>query len=139
MADYKRSTTIGADPDELFEYLSKVENLPKYFSGLSEAHPTTGDEVHVVAEPQPGEQGPPERVESDAWFSVDAERRALSWGAEGPHDYRGELRVTGAGETGESAQIEVTLHTQHDHDGIEAGIDDTLDHIRALVTEGKAG
>ena len=136
MADYKRSMTIGANPDELFEYLSKVENLPKYFSGLTEAHSTTGNEVHVVAEPQPGEAGPPEKVEAEAWFSIDADRKALSWGSEGPHDYHGELQVTAAGD---GSQVEVTLHTQHQDDGIDDGIDETLGNIRDLVTEGKAG
>ncbi|MFI7587167.1 SRPBCC family protein [Spongisporangium articulatum] len=136
MPEYRRTTTIDADPAELFQFLSKVENLPKYFTGVTEAHPATGDEVHVVAQPQPGEEGPPEKVEADATFSVDAERKALSWGSEGPHDYHGELQVT---PHGDGAQVEVTLHTQHDDDRINDGMDDTLQHVRELVAEGRAG
>ena len=134
MPDYRRSTVIDADPDELFQYLSKVENLPKYFTGVTEAHPVTGDQLHVTAEPQPGEEGPPEKVEADATFEIDADRRALKWGSEGPHDYHGELQVSPEG-TG--SRVEVTLHTQHEAEDIEDGIDDTLDHIRELVDGGR--
>ncbi|HVN12640.1 MAG TPA: hypothetical protein VMT69_11140 [Kineosporiaceae bacterium] len=28
MTDYQRSTTVDASADDLFEYLSRVENLP---------------------------------------------------------------------------------------------------------------
>ena len=137
MPDYNRSTVIDdVSPDELFDFLSKVENLPKYFSGVTEAHSATGDEVHVVAEPQPGEQGPPEKVEADATFEVDADARTLKWGSEGPHDYHGELQVT---PEGDGSKVEVTLHTQHDDDGINDGIDDTLRNIHEQVVAGRTG
>ena len=136
MPDYSRSTVIDASPDELFEYLSKVENLPKYFASVTEAHSVTGDKVHITAEPQPGEEGPPEKVEAEATFEVDAEQRAIRWGSEGPHDYHGELQVIPAGDR---AKVEVTLHTQHDDDGIDDGIDDTLRKIQEQVAAGRAG
>ena len=31
MEDYEGSTTIDSPADDLFEYLSTVENLPQYF------------------------------------------------------------------------------------------------------------
>jgi ribosome-associated toxin RatA of RatAB toxin-antitoxin module len=132
MPEYQRSLTIQASPDELFDFLSRVENLPKYFARLTEAHSATGDEVHVTAklppEATPGAES--ETVEADATFSIDADHRAISWGTENEHHYRGELQVT---PVGEGASITVTLHTEHDSAQINDGIDETLSNIKELV------
>ena len=57
MEDYERSTTVDAPPDELFEYLSKVENLPTYFDRMTSARNLPGDEVEVEAKIEPGDAG----------------------------------------------------------------------------------
>ncbi len=82
MPEYQRTLTIEASPDDLFDYLSRVENLPTYFSGLTSAHSATGDEVHVTAEvpAEATQSGHPEKVESNASFAVDADNRSISWG-----------------------------------------------------------
>ena len=137
MPDFSRSTTIEASPDELFEFLSKVENLPQYFTGLTEAHHTTGDEVHVSADPAVtgGDPDASGAVQADAWFRIDAEQRALAWGSEGPHDYRGELQVT---PDGGSSRVSLHLHTEHDAaEPIERGIAATLSNIEHLVARGE--
>ena len=136
MPDYRRSTVIEASPEELFEFLSKVETRPPYCRGGTEPHAATAAEGHSAAEPKPGEEGPPERVEADATFAIDADGKALRWGSEGPHDYHGELQVS---PEGDGSRVEVTLHTQHEDDGINDGIDDTLKKIQELVAEGTAG
>jgi carbon monoxide dehydrogenase subunit G len=133
MPEFSRSTTIAADPDELFEYLSKVENLPTYFRGLTEAHHTRGDEVHVTANPQVtgGQPDANGEIHGEAWFRIDADQRALAWGAEGEHDYRGELQVS---PDGDRARVSVHLHTEHDdRDSIETGIEETLHNIESIV------
>ena len=135
MPDFTRSTTIDAAPDELFEFLSKVDNLPKYFRGVSEAHHTRGDEIHVVAPADEvgGEGDVHGDVHGDAWFSIDAEKRSLAWGAEGPHDYKGELQVE---PEGDGTKVTVSLHTHHeDANQINGGIDETLENIRRIVAE----
>jgi uncharacterized protein YndB with AHSA1/START domain len=135
MPEFSRSTTIAADPDELFEYLSRIENLPEYFRGLTEAHHTTGDEVHVTANPQVtgGEPDAGGEVHGEAWFRIDAEQRALAWGSESEHDYRGELVVA---PDGDRARVSVRLHTEHDdRDSIETGIEETLHNIEQIVAE----
>lgn len=132
MPEYQRSMTIDATPDELFDFLSQVENLPKYFARLTEAHSATGDEVHVTAKlpPEATEGDGSETVESYATFSIDADNRSVSWGTETEHHYRGELQVTPAGD---GASVAVTLHTEHDSDQINEGIDETLRNIKELV------
>jgi uncharacterized membrane protein len=130
MPQYQRSITVDATPDRLFEFLSDVENLPKYFARLTEAHPATGDEVHVKAKVPAGDGE--QTVESDATFAIDADRRAISWGSDNEHDYHGELQVT---PVGEGASVAVTLHTEHDSEQINDGIDETLLNIKQLVNQ----
>jgi uncharacterized protein YndB with AHSA1/START domain len=135
MPEYKGTLTIDATPDDLFDFLSRVENLPKYFSRMTEAHPATGDEVHVTATLPPEATGGdgPQEVESDATFSVDAERRSISWGTENEHHYHGELQVTPSADGAEGATVAVTLHTEHESDEIGRGIDETLQNVAELV------
>jgi carbon monoxide dehydrogenase subunit G len=133
MPEFSRSTTIDATPDELFEFLSRVENLPQYFTGLTEAHHTQGDEVHVTADPAvTGGSGDARgEVHAEAWFRIDADQRALAWGSEGEHDYRGELQVT---PDGDNARVSLHLHTEHDdRESIENGIETTLSNIVHIV------
>jgi ribosome-associated toxin RatA of RatAB toxin-antitoxin module len=132
MPDYTRSLTIDADADELFEYLSKVENLPDYFSRMKDAHSITGDEVQVTADVPEAEGG---EVEAYTSFEIDADRRALKWGladwaTSTEHTYHGELTVKPAED---GATVEVSLHTEHDSDEINDGIDDTLQNIAEQV------
>ena len=128
MPQYQRSLTIDATPDELFSFLSEVENLPKYFARLTEAHSATGDEVHVTATLPPEQGG--QKVEADATFSIDADNRSISWGTDNEHHYHGELQVR---PVGEGASVTVTLHTEHESEQIDEGIDETLRNIQELV------
>jgi uncharacterized membrane protein len=136
MADYKRTTTVDAAPDDLFEYLSKVENLPNYMDRMTSAHNLPGDEVEVEATVEAGDAGAPgdpgdERtVGGDAWFTIDADNKTLAWGSEGPHDYHGELEVT---PDGAASRVTVRLHTTHDAEGIEDGIEQTLANIQRIA------
>lgn len=136
MGDFERSTTVDAPVDDLFEFLSKVENLPRYMERMTEAHSLAGDEVSVEARIEPGDVGSEgsedgERtVRGEAWFRIDADARRLEWGAEGPHDYRGELEVSA---TDGGSTVTVRLHTLHDAPGIEDGLDETLANIQRLA------
>ncbi len=137
MADYERTTTVDAPADDLFEYLSKVENLPNYMDRMTSAHSLAGDEVEVEAKIEPGDagggsagSGGEQTVGGEAWFTIDADHMKLNWGAEGPHDYSGELEVT---PDGAASQVTVRLHTMHDAPGIEDGIEQTLANIQRIA------
>ena len=135
MGDYERSTTVDLPVDELFEYLSRVDNLPEYMSRMTEAHSVGGDEVSVEARIQP-DGGAERTVHGEAWFRIDADHRRLEWGSEGPNDYHGELQVTG---TGQGSAVVVRLHTLHDDaEAIEQGLDETLSTIQRLVASNRA-
>ena len=133
MADYERTTTIDAPAEDLFEYLSKVENLPQYMDRMTSAHNLPGDEVEVEAKVEPGDvgsSGEEKTVGGEAWFRIDADHLKLTWGAEGPHDYSGELEVT---PDGAGSQVTVRLHTMHEAEGIEDGIEQTLANIQRIA------
>jgi hypothetical protein len=137
MADYQRSATVDAPADELFEYLSKIENLPAYMDRMTSVRNLPGDEVEVEAKVEPGDAGTdagPDAGETtvagDAWFRIDADTRTLTWGSEGPHDYHGELQVSG---DGASSTVTVRLHTLHEAEGVEDGIERTLANIQRLA------
>ena len=136
MADYERTTTVDAPAEDLFEYLSKVENLPNYMDRMTSAHNLPGDEVEVEAKVEPGDVGGDSSVSGEqtvggeAWFKIDADDMSLSWGSEGPHDYHGELEVT---PDGGASRVTVRLHTLHDAEGIEDGIEQTLANIQRIA------
>ena len=138
MGTYESTTTVTAAPDELFSYLSDVNNLPEYFAAMKSADlagnaegtaggsvPPGSEAVHTVAEVDG------QRREGEAWLTRDADERSLRWGSEGPNDYHGELRVDGSGE---SSQVTVRLHTEHVEDEhIQDGLDATLAKIKQEV------
>jgi uncharacterized membrane protein len=128
MGDYEHSTSVTAEPDALFAYLSEVSNLPDYFAAMKSAEPAEQQAVHTVAEVDGHE------VEGEAWFTADHDARSITWGAEGPHNYRGELRVDGADG---GSQVTVTLHTEHANGSdIDRGLEKTLLQIKQNVEGG---
>lgn len=137
MGDYEHTTTVTADPDALYRYLSDVHNLPDYFAAMREAEPTGdtdaahhADEVHVVADVDGT------RREGEAWMRADADRRSLAWGSEGPNSYAGELVV---GDADGGSTVTVRLHTERaDGPGIRAGLEQTLASIKEQVEGGRA-
>jgi len=130
VGDHSGSADVGAPAGQLFDYLSEVSNLPRYFTAMTSAEPAGQDEVHVVADVDGVTR------EAEAWFRVDRERRHLAWGSEGPDNYHGYLDVTGDGAT---ALVTVFLHTERAGSGdIDRGIAGTLAEIKRLVEAGPA-
>jgi len=120
MTQYHHTATADVPADELFAFLSHPENLPRYFPAMKVAEPQGGDTVHVEAEVHG------HRVASEAWLHTDPANRSLSWGAEGPDDYHGELRIADAGPA--SSEITVTLHSVREADGdeVQQGLERTI-------------
>src|SRR5947209_13653167 len=128
MGDFTESTTVDADAQSLFDYLSDVGNLPDYFSRMTSAEPGDGEEVHTTAQMPDGSE-----VEGDAWFRVDNDAQRIDWGSEGPNDYHGYLEVTASGTI---STVEVHLQTTRVEDGdaeVEDGLRETLANIKEQV------
>jgi ribosome-associated toxin RatA of RatAB toxin-antitoxin module len=127
MPDYERSAQVKASADALFDYLSDIRNLPKYFSSMTSAKSAGPDEVKVTAKVHGKEE------EGKAKFQVDKAAKKLKWSSEGPNDYHGELEVT---EHGNSSKVAVKLHTERaEKEEIERGLQKTVDNIVRLVEE----
>ncbi|MEO9139983.1 MAG: SRPBCC family protein [Jatrophihabitans sp.] len=125
MGDYQANTDITASADDVFDYLSDVSQLPKYFERMTSAEPGDGEEVHVVADL--GDR----TVEGDAWFRVDHDAHSLAWGSEGPNDYRGTLEVSGGTD---SCTVTVTLTTTRaEGPQIQQGLEETLANVKRLT------
>ena len=50
MGDYSGTADVGAPAGQLFDYLSEITNLPRYFTAMTSAEPVGQDEVHMVAD-----------------------------------------------------------------------------------------
>lgn len=125
MADFTGTTQVSVAPGELFDYLSDVGNLPKYFSRMTSAQPGAGEEVKTTAKMPDGTE-----VQGDAWFRVDATAKRIEWGSKGQSEYSGYLDVTPAGD---GSQVEVNLHSTRVQAGdreVQDGVTETLDNIK---------
>lgn len=131
MADFSGSVQVAAAPRHVFDQLSDVSALPRYFARMTSATPGDGEEVRTTARMPDGTE-----VQGDAWFRVSDADLTLEWGSEGPSDYHGRLQVSSAGE---GSQVQVSLHTtrvQDDDREVQDGIDETLASIRTFVEPG---
>ncbi len=125
MADFTATTTVSVPASALFEYLSDVANLPKYFSRMTSARPGQGEEVRTTAKMPDGTE-----MQGDAWFRVVQKAQRIEWGSEGPSEYSGSLDVR---PSGEGSEVEVRLHTTRVETGdgqVQDGVDETVANIK---------
>ncbi len=123
MPTTERTVHVDSDPAAVFDYVSEVANLPRYFDSMTSAEATGPEEVHVTAEvPDGGHQ------EGTAWFRVDEERRRLEWGSERTSSYSGWLEVGPDGD-GSEVRLGITMERDDEDDGIGR----TLDNLRRQI------
>ena len=128
MADYEASIDIDGAEADVFAYLSDIDHLPAYFERMTSAEPGDGDEVRVSADLGDRE------VEGEAWFKVDDDAHALTWGSEGPNDYHGRLEVSGGSH---GCTVTVTLSTERAAGPeIQDGLEQTLENVKRLTEPG---
>ena len=92
VSEFEHSTTIDASPDDVYAFMSKVENLPKYLPTTHGAQPQQGDRVRVQGEAQGHE------YDADGYFRTDKDAHRIEWGADEQY-YSGWLEVTGQGDS----------------------------------------
>jgi hypothetical protein len=130
MPTYRRTRTLQAGEERVFEYLADVGNLPSYVDRMTGAEPAGGDTVEVTAE----EHGETER--GDAWFRVDRTARRIQWGSEGTSDYSGTLDLRS---DQDRTIVDIELHTEHGAaDEIDRSLDATLDRIQQQLEDDSA-
>lgn len=132
MGDYDNAITVAVPPARLFTYLSDVQNLPAYLPQMTSARPHDGDRVTVTAHIAP-ENAPEQDVTSEAWIRVIEEGKSLEWGAPGPHDYHGRLRIM-AGDSPGTSRLTVELHTVETEGAqVDRGLQKALRGIKTAV------
>lgn len=131
MANYQARTELVAPARQVFDYLSDVGSLPDYFDRMTSARPTDGAAVQTTAKLPDGTE-----VEGEAWFRVDADAMALSWGSEGPNDYHGHLEVSG---DDDGSIVTVTLNTvRAETEQIQRGLEETVANISRRISANRA-
>ncbi len=151
---YEDDTVIDASPQEVFAYVSDVQNLPDYLPPIREAstralaegtetdpdlQDATG--VHLVGELKG------QRFENDGWFLADEAARTLRWGAQTERTYSGRLEVTEEGngtrlrvhlEFGPNSPDEEMQEQAGDRDPVHEALAATLQSVKQQV-EGTGG
>ncbi len=147
MSEFEHSTPISASPDEVFAFMSKVENLPKYLPTTHSAQSQEGERVRVQGEAQ-GHQ-----YDSDGFFRKDEANHRIEWGADEGY-YSGWLQVEGQGE-----DSSMTVHLSFsggppggqgeepgegsgeapNREQIQEGLVKALESIKNFVEEGRSG
>ena len=91
MPEYTDRIDVSASPDAVFQFVSDINNLPKYLPTVHHAHPQTGERVEVEGEANG------HAYASDGWFKTDAASKTMTWGSDGENDYSGRMQISGAG------------------------------------------
>jgi drug/metabolite transporter (DMT)-like permease len=128
MPTYTASRPLDGDAELYFDYISNPENLPAYFPRMTQAHELPDGKVETTAQVDVDRDGEDETVTSEAEFDVDAAAREVRWSAPGPHEYHGSLRLT-------DDAAELTIHTTHEHDGIQEALEQSLETIARNLRE----
>lgn len=89
MAEYEQSLTVAASPDHVFDFVSDIQNLPRYLPTTHHAQAQDGERVRVQGEAG----GRP--YDSDGYFRVDRTEHRMEWGSDGENAYSGWLEVDG--------------------------------------------
>ena len=87
MSEYQRTMVVEAQADEVFEFVSDINNIPKYLPTVHRATLQAGDRIRVQGEVR----GKP--YDDDGYFRIDRASRRLEWGSDGENQYRGSMQV----------------------------------------------
>jgi uncharacterized protein YndB with AHSA1/START domain len=149
--EYEQSQVIDASPEEVFAWLSDVDNLPKYLPPVVvssvDGPPTEGvpgQRIRTTLE-YPGEGG--STFDAVGYLAVDEEECSTEWGAEAGRDYLGWLTVGNHGEGGSEVVVHLSFgersaapaieeRSREGRDPLAEGISATLESIRRQIEEG---
>ena len=102
--EYEQSQAIDAPPEQVFAWVSDVNNLPDYLPPVVDsslegpsAEGVPGQRIRTTLEYPGGEGG---TFEAEGYLAVDERERRMEWGAEAGRDYSGWLTVANHSEGG---------------------------------------
>jgi uncharacterized protein YndB with AHSA1/START domain len=132
--EYEHTLMINAPEEQVFAFVSQVENLPKYLPTTKHAEPQGTDRVRVQGEAN-GHQ-----YNDDGYLRVDRASHRMEWGAD-EHDYAGSMTVDGSGGQSE-VRVQLTFrggeHIPDQDERVQRGLVAALESIKNQV-EGRGG
>lgn len=145
MKEYEHTATIQSSPIQVFDFVSNVNNLPRYLPTVENAMPQGDERVRVQ-----GKAGG-HQYDSDGYYHVDKSRMRMEWGSDGENQYRGWLEVKDSG-SGNTATVTAHLsfvprpdtrerldqQSGDYHRTIQEGLEKALQSIKNLC-EGRGG
>lgn len=101
MREYEYTTIVNSKPQQVFDFVSDVDNLPRYLPTVKNAMSQGSGRVRVQGEAA-GHQ-----YDSDGSYNVYKDRKRIEWGSDGENQYGGWLEVK---DNGGGASASVTVH-----------------------------
>lgn len=100
MPDFESAVSVNAAPQSVFDFVSRIENLPKYLPTVKQAESAGPGRVRVTSVVQG------ESRTQDGRFEATAPDQRLQWGSDGDKDYHGWMEIQDSG----NGQSNVTVH-----------------------------
>jgi uncharacterized protein YndB with AHSA1/START domain len=104
MSQYEHTATVNSSPEQVFDFVSNIDNLPRYLPTFKNAMSQGHERVRVQ-----GEAGK-HQYDSVGYYRVDKTRNRIEWGSDGDNQYHGWLEV----KADEGAAATVTVHLSFD-------------------------
>ncbi len=138
MPGFSAQIAVKAAPAEVFAFVSKTANMPRYLPTVERATRTGEDRVRLKG----AANG--RRYQVEGHLHIDGDALLMSWGSLEPRRYHGELRIFETDEGSELAcriEFEPHLRTMEDLAGpggagadfVMATLDDILGEVKMAV------
>lgn len=133
---YEESMSIPASAERIFDFVSDVQNLPKYLPTTKRAEPQSEDRVRVQGEVMG------HHYDADGFLRADRDTMSLEWGAD-EHYYAGQLHIMPNGDSASNVTVRLTFRNPppgaNEHEGpseadIRDGMRRALQSIENQVT-----
>ena len=144
MSEYEQTAIIQCRAQQVFDFVSTIDNLPRYLPTVTNAMPQDGERVRVQGE------AAGHRYDSDGFYHVDKSRKHMEWGSDGENQYHGWLEVRDNGGTTTTVVVHLSFEPNPamnkrfeqqtgDRDRtIQEGLQNAVESIKNLC-EGRGG
>ncbi len=144
MQNFEKSKIVNAEPDQVFEFLSDIDNLSQYLPTVRHAEHEENDRIRIQ-----GEAGG-HKYDDTGFFRADEDTRRMEWGSDSERGYQGWLTVEESGNNQSEVKVHLSFGQQNhalkemdqrtgDHvEAINEGIENALKSIKNLC-EGIGG
>lgn len=130
MSEYEHSATVQAAADTVFQFVSDLNNLPRYLPTVQRAMPEQGERIRIEGEARG------QHYEDDGFFRVDQQSQRMEWGSDGDADYSGWLTVEQQGDMRSLVTVHLSFGSREipDQDQrIRQGLEDALSAIQQQI------